>query len=62
MQEIAEAPDRVNAVYVVRFQPLPGRDPIRSLRAALKFALRASGLRAIECREEPPGKAARASS
>jgi hypothetical protein len=43
--------------YVLRLRAAPGHDPIRSLRALLKFAWRRLGLRALEVREErdPPG-------
>jgi hypothetical protein len=39
-------------IYLLRLRAAPGRDPIRSLRALLKFAWRRLGLRAIEAREE----------
>jgi hypothetical protein len=45
--------------FVLRLQPLPGIDGIRSLRLALKSLLRRFGLKALDVREEPPqrGKA-----
>jgi hypothetical protein len=41
-----------SAVFVVTFRPtVAGIDPIRALRAVLKFALRRFGLKAISARE-----------
>ena len=37
--------------YLVHFRPLPGVEPIRALRRALKFALRACGLRCLSVEE-----------
>lgn len=39
-------------IFVLRLRAAPGRDPIRALRALLKFAWRRLGLRAVEVREE----------
>lgn len=40
--------------FILTLEPLPDvDDPIRSLRALLKRALRSHGLRCIDAREEP---------
>jgi hypothetical protein len=39
-------------IYLLRLRAAPGRDPIRALRALLKFAWRFLGLRAVSIREE----------
>jgi len=47
------APD---VTFIVSFRAtIPGIDPIRALRAVLKFALRRFGLRAVEAREISDG-------
>jgi hypothetical protein len=37
--------------FMLTLEPLPDVDPIRALRAALKYLLRAHGLRCIDLRE-----------
>jgi hypothetical protein len=56
MSERRRLPHR--PIFVVRLRAAPGRDPIRSLRALLKFAWRQLGLRALTAREErdPAGR------
>jgi hypothetical protein len=49
--------------FVLRLRAVPGRDPIKGLRALLKLALRRFGLQCLDSREEkpvqpPPSKAA----
>jgi hypothetical protein len=39
-------------VFVARFRALPDVDPIHSLRAMLKGALRLHGLQCLSCEEE----------
>jgi hypothetical protein len=41
-------------VFVLTLQPLPGVDPIKSLRRVLKALLRAYGMRCVDLREERP--------
>jgi hypothetical protein len=38
--------------YVLTLQPLPGVDPIRSLRWILKRVLRQHGMRCVDIRKE----------
>ena len=40
--------------FVLTLQPLPGVDPIRSLRWVLKGLLRQHGMRCVNLREEKP--------
>ena len=37
--------------YVLELEPLPGTDPIRSLRSTLKGLLRRSGMRCVDLHE-----------
>jgi hypothetical protein len=46
---------RRRQVFVLRLTPLPGTDPIRSLRRLLKIALRACGLRCLSVRHDDEG-------
>jgi hypothetical protein len=39
-------------MFVLKLVPLPGVDPIRALRAALKLLLRRCGLRCVSASEE----------
>jgi hypothetical protein len=39
-------------IFIIRLTPMPGTDPIRALRAALKTLKRRHGLRAISAIEE----------
>jgi hypothetical protein len=39
-------------IYTLRLLAAPDRDPVRSLRATLKYALRHCGMRCIDVREE----------
>jgi hypothetical protein len=43
---------RHRPIYLLRLRAAPSRDPIRSLRALLKYAWRRLGLRAIAVSEE----------
>jgi hypothetical protein len=40
--------------FVLTLQPLPGVDPIRSLRWVLKVLIRQHGMRCVNLREEKP--------
>lgn len=42
------------AVYIITVQPLPGTDPARALRWALKAMLHSFGLRCIDIAERKP--------
>jgi hypothetical protein len=46
---------RRRQVFVLRLTPLPGTDPIRSLRRLLKIALSACGLRCLSVRQDDGG-------
>jgi hypothetical protein len=54
MDEYVRPPRR--PIFVLRLQAAPGRDPIRALKALLKFAWRRLGLRALSAHEESPGQ------
>jgi hypothetical protein len=41
--------------FVLKLRALPGTDPIRALRQALKYLLRRHRLKCIDLREEPAG-------
>ena len=45
-------PDQVHTVYVLKLRPLPGTDPIRSLRWVLKRLLRQHGFRCLSLSQE----------
>jgi hypothetical protein len=51
--EVVIEKNREPAKFILTLEPLPGVEPIRSLRALLKQALRSHGLRCVDAREEP---------
>jgi hypothetical protein len=53
--KIASSPRPDQPTHVLRLRPAPGRDPIRSLRALLKFAWRQLGLRCLSAIEQETG-------
>jgi hypothetical protein len=47
---------KTRASFIVTLVPKPGVDAIKSLRAVLKYAARAHGLRCTEAREQRVGE------